>query len=424
MIQPLHSAQKVSWFLYWLDLDDPVPAGDDFMLPTLVLVTDHRGVPVAQPEVFEELDQVRAENFLASLIEKIGPPDRILIAESEEWDERAWRDFSQDFRVSVEFTRMADRKTDELQVISQHVVAKFAVIGAGTPQFDPPGLARGLVNTALRVRSETKKIALLKKALESDRSCSEARVELADADFRRADWSAALNAYDALIAHEQQRWSEQRPAWWALVSTRPYLRAIYGRGMALWHLGQHSAAASALEKLLSINSKDHQGVRFLIPLIWLLAEDYEAAEGAYASYSKNYPQDYAEPSFIFGAGLMHSFFGREQDAVACYSRAICKNIYIAPLVLELPLPPEMSWQPNDRADPNFARDFVDSYAILWDRVPAARRNLREAWEALESRVAAIVEHRFRMFEFQDQRYEPDYKRLWQELVTEDERLCN
>jgi hypothetical protein len=27
-----------------------------------------------------------------------------------------------------------------------------------------------------------------------------------------------------------------------------------------------------------------------------------------------------------------------------------------------------------------------------------------------------------MADFQDQRYEPEYKRLWQKLVTQDERL--
>lgn len=424
MIQPLNSAQKSSWLLYWFDLDDPVPTGVDFMLPTLVMVTDHRGVPVAQPEVFEELDQARAENFLAGLIEKLGVPDRILVGESEEWDERAWRDFSEDFRVPIEFTKVAGRKSEEMQIISQHIVAQFTAGSLPKLQVDPPDLARGLVSTALRVRSERKKIALLKRALESDKNCAEARVELADADFRRSNWSAALNAYDAVIAQEVQRWAGQQPSWWSLDSTRPYLRAIYGRGMTLWHQGQHPAAASALAGLLEINSKDHQGVRFLIPLIWLLAEDYESADRAYTNYAKTYPKDYSEPSFVFGRGVMQSYYGREAEALGSYADAILKNIYTAPMILELPLPPDFIWQPNDRADSNFARDFVDSYAVLWDRVPSARRNLREAWEIAQRRVQALVNHRTQMFEFQDQRYEPDYKTTWQKLVAEDERLSS
>jgi tetratricopeptide (TPR) repeat protein len=422
MIKPLKSAQKSVWLLCWLDLDDPVPAGSDYMLPTLVMVTDRRGVPVAPPEVMEELDQTGAENVLGSLIERLGPPDRILIGESEDWDDRSWRDFSEDFRVPIEFVKVLDRKTDEMEVISQHVVAKFTAdyIQSGTSS--PPGLAQGLTNTALRVRSETKKVALLKKALESDQSCSEARVELADAYFRRSDWIGAFKAYDDVIARERRRLDNQNPDWWTSRSTRPYLRALYGRAMTQWHQGRHAAAGETLSGLLRINAKDHQGVRFLIPLIWLLAEDYDSAEKSYSHCAKSYPLDYSEPSFAFGKGLMHSYFGREQEAVTAYQEGIFKNIYIAPMILDQPMPPDTIWQPNDRADANFAREFVESYSILWDRVPSARRNLRDAWESSAPRIAGLVEHRAHMFESQDQRYEPDYKTIWQALVAEDERL--
>lgn len=421
MIQPLTPSQKSSWFLYWLDLEDPVPNGDDYMLPTLVMVTDQRGVPVASPEVFEELDQVRAENFLASLIEKLGAPDRLLIAESDDWDVRAWRDFSQDFRVPIEFAKFADRQIHELQTISQHIVAHFG--NADAPRaHDLPAMARGLVNTAMRVRSETKKVACLQKALESDEHCAEARVELADSEFRRAEWAAALAAYDDVIARERPRWVGQKPVWWTVFATRPYLRAIYGRAMTLWHQGQHPAAAEGLSDLLTINGKDHQGVRFLIPLVLLLTEDYESAQKFYDRYDANFPHDYIEPSFVMGRGLMHSYFGREAEAVACFTAGILKNIYLAPVLLEVPMPPEMIWQPSDRSDANFAREFTESYSVLWDRVPGARRSLRDAWESSAARVDTLVDHRVRMFEFQDQRYEPNYKKIWQNLVAEDEKM--
>lgn len=424
MIQPLKPAQKSVWLLCWLDLDDPIPNGADYMLPTLIMVTDHRGVPVAPPEVLEELDQNGAENVLAALIEKHGAPDRILIGESEEWDERSWRDFSEDFRVPIEFVKMVGRKSDEMEVISQHLVAKFTATHLHQSKSPAPDLTQGLINTALRVRSEAKKVALLKKALETDQSCSEARVELADAHFRRSDWDGALATYDAVIADERRRWSHQNPTWWTSKATRPYLRAMYGRGMTLWHQGRHAAAADALADLLHINPKDHQGVRFLVPLVFLLAEDYESAEKSYYRYAKNYPLDYAEPSFAFGKGLMHSYFGRESEAIKAYREGILKNIYLAPMILEQPIPPDLIWQPNDRADANFARDFVESYSVLWDRVPSGRRNLREAWESTASQVSQLIDHRSHMFEFQDQRYEPEYKSIWQQLVADDEKLSS
>jgi len=392
------------------------------MLPTLVMVTDQRGVPVAPPEVLEELDQTSAENVLAALIERLGAPERILVGESEEWDERSWREFSEEFGVPIEFVPVADRRTDELAVITHHVVAKFAAAHAQSSETASSGIAQGLMNTALRVRSESKKMALLKKALESDHSCAEARVELADAHFRRSDRVNALKAYDDVIADERRRWAQQSPNWWSNRATRAYLRAIYGRGMTLWHQGAHAAAGDALAELLRVNPRDHQGVRFLLPLVWLLAEDYESSEKSYADYAKNYPLDYAEPSFAFGRGVMHSYFGRDREAIAAYREGIFRNIYLAPIILEQPMPPETIWQPNDRADANFAREFVESYSILWDRVPASRRNLREAWEAVMPLITLIVEHRSQMVDLQDQRYEPDYKSIWQKAVAEDEKL--
>ncbi len=74
-----------------------------------------------------------------------------------------------------------------------------------------------------------------------------------------------------------------------------------------------------------------------------------------------------------------------------YREAILKNISIAPMLLEAPEPPRGLWYPNDRAEPNYAAEFIDSYAVLWDREPGALRILREVWQELQPRVAEIVD---------------------------------
>ncbi len=419
MIQPLKSS-KTTWFVYWLDLEEPIPAGGDYFLPTLLIVCDLAGAPLSAPDILEELDQARVESLLVKLFERLGAPDRLTICQSEDWDDDAWKDFSQDHRVEIRFQRFNRGRPDELRGLARTVVLRFAREGDSAPHSRE--VARGLVNTALRTRSPRKKIALLRTALARDADCSSARIELADVEFQHGNWKVCLAAYDEVIARETPRWEERPPRWWINRETRLLLRAMYGRAMTLWHQGRYGDSASQLEALLSLNPSDNQGVRFFIPLLLLLGEDTESASRYFETYAQRYPHDYPEPSFLFGWALCLAFAGDEFLAREKYREAILRNIYIAPMLLEEPEPPRGLWQPNDRAEPNYAAEFIDSYAVLWDREAGASRILRECWQELQPRIGQIVTLRERMADFQDQRYEPEYKRLWQQLLQEDEKL--
>ena len=92
------------------------------------------------------------------------------------------------------------------------------------------------------------------------------------------------------------------------------------------------------------------------------------------------------------------------------------------MLLEQDEPPKKTWFPNDRAEPAYAAEFVESYAVLWDREPGALRLLREVYQELLPRMEIIVLHREEMMDFQDQRFEPAYKDAWQELVRRDDAL--
>jgi hypothetical protein len=423
MIQPIKSS-KTTWFVYWVDLEEPVPAaGNDFFLPTLLIVCDSAGAPLAAPEILEELDQIRVENFLVRLFERLGPPDRLAICQSDDWDEEGWKSFSEEHQVDIRFQRFDNDVPAAFRALTRTVVLRFSRESNEAP--DRTEIARGLVNTALRVRSGQKKHTLLRLALEQDPDCAAARIELADIEFQNGNWKNCLAAYDELVAREMPRWQGRGPDWWTDRETRPVLRGIYGRAMTLWHLGQHAAAATQFEHLLELNKRDNQGVRFFIPLLKLLAEEPEAAAAFFEQYEKEYGGDYTEPSFSFGWALTLSLCGLENEAKEKYREGILKNLYVAPMLLEETAePPRNVWQPNDRAEPNYAAEFIDSYAVLWDREPGALRLLRETWQELAPKVAEILALRLRMLDFQDQRFEPDYKKLWQKLVEEDEQLSD
>jgi tetratricopeptide (TPR) repeat protein len=419
MIQPLKSP-KNHWFLYWVDLEEPLPTGQDWFLPTIVIVCDQSGTPVASPEILEELDQSRVENFLYKTFDQLGTPDRLSIASSEDWDAEGWQSFSADCKLDIRFQNFDKRTPEDLRALTKTLVMRVGREPHG-PTHERE-VARGLVRTALRVRSPSKKGALLRLAVKRDPECAAAQIELADLDFQAGNFKICLLAYEEISEKELSRWGAKRAAWWIDRDTRPYLRSLYGRAMTQWHLGRYAPAAKTLEGLLRLNPKDNQGARFLIPMLHLLAESPERAAAFFSRYSEQYPHDFSEPSFLFGWGLTYSLEGREAEAREKYSEGILKNIYLAAMLLELDEPPRSLWLPNDRAEPNYAAEFVESYAVLWDKEPGALRLLREVYNEWIPRIEKIVQHREQMTDFQDQRYEPDYKEAWKELVRKDETL--
>jgi len=432
MIQPLDTARN-SWRLLWLDLEEPVPVPSkslkafqdgsmdsegEYYLPTCLLVTTAVGKPLCAPEILEELDQVRAEQLLSRLFDEHGAPDRLTIAESDDWDTEAWRSFAMDCRVEIAFGAFPAARPGELVQFVRRITQRLKGDG-----FHSPGaVARGLVASSRKLRSPAKKSAHLKKALEQDADCVVARIELADAEYQAAKWSDCRRAYQEIIEREQRRWKGESPDWWSDLETRPYLRAIYGRAMTEWHQGHFAETAKDLELLLSLNPTDNQGVRFLIPLVHLLGESDRKALKALEDYDSTYPDDYCEPALLFGKGLALWRSGDEAGAGTAYKTAMLKNLYIAPLLLDLPTPSSEIWHPNDRSEPSYAQDFMQSYATLWDRDPAALRFLRETYATLLPRVEKVVAQRQLMSEWQDQRYERNFKARWKEMTELDEQL--
>jgi tetratricopeptide (TPR) repeat protein len=54
---------------------------------------------------------------------------------------------------------------------------------------------------------------------------------------------------------------------WEYKHNRPYLRCLYGYALCLWRNGQTETAKDLFEKILWLNPRDEQGVRFLLDLV-------------------------------------------------------------------------------------------------------------------------------------------------------------
>lgn len=419
MIQALKTPRN-TWHLHWLELEEPVPNGSEWFLPTLVVVCDRAGTPIAPPELMEELDQARIENILYRILDKTVPPDQLIIPQHEEWEEEDWRSFSVESKINIRFQSATKAFSEDLQAVTSLLVLRNGRPEQATPA--PGEVAAGLVRTALRVRSAVKKQALLRLAVEKNPDCSQARIELADMEFAAGNWKSCGDAYDEIIRRDSELRNRPNTVWWDDASTRPYLRAIYGRAMTNWHLGRLQDASADLEDLLACHRRDHLGARFFVPMLHLLAECPDKAAKFFSRYEQDYPSDFKEPSMLFGWAMSLTIESRESEAREKYIEAMLRNIYIAPMLLEIPEPRKNLWFPNDRAEPAYASDFIQSFAVLWDREPSALRLLREVWQEIQPRIEKIIHLRETMLDMQDQRYEPDYKTKWQALANEEDRL--
>jgi hypothetical protein len=154
----------------------------------------------------------------------------------------------------------------------------------------------------------------------------------------------------------------------------------------------------------------------------MLAEDYAKAQSFYEFYAAHYKDDYADPAFLFVWGLVLYHQGYEKEARAKYREGIFRNLYIAPLLLGLPPPPHHLWHPHNRAEPGYAKQFLDYHASFWEREPSSLRLLREIWTRNAKRIQKIIALRTAIIEFQDQRFDPAYRKKWHKLLRQEEYL--
>ena len=124
----------------------------------------------------------------------------------------------------------------------------------------------------------------------------------------------------------------------------------------------------------------------------------------------------------FGWALTHFEFDEDQLAIAKYQGGMVQNVYLAPLLLDLPEPPPDIWQYNERGDTNDALEFADSFGAIWEQNAAATRFLREVYVGMLPKLEQLLELRRRMAETQDNRYDANHRESWERLVAEEQAL--
>jgi tetratricopeptide (TPR) repeat protein len=413
MILPLRSTREV-WAFDWFDLDVPIQFGSMFILPTcLYLVHRHTGMLLGH-EFVRELDQRRVELFLHRAFQEKGAPDELLVPDVDEWDESVWRSFSKEYQCRI---NLVDAESSELDPSEEDALeSQLSNLIAGPAEnllatHGATFVAQGLVKAVKQTRSRDKQRALLAKALDLSENLPDALLELADLDFQEGNLDEAAEGFAKAAEVAGPSHVQGEPGC--------YLRAQHGRLIVAWQKGDLNDAISIGEELLFTDPTDHSGVRFLVPLLQLSLGQFEASNEYFAWYRQSYPGDLEDPGLMFGWGLTLFEFDEEVNAVERYKRGMLQNFYLAPMLLDLPEPSPELWQHHQRGDYGYAIEFVDSFGVIWERDAGATRFLRELYVSLLPQLDVLIDVRRQMAEVQDNRYEPNHRKIWDELVAEE-----
>jgi len=110
--------------------------------------------------------------------------------------------------------------------------------------------------------------AYYREALRIDPGHADAWVHLGNRRFDEGRVAEALAHYERGQAAAEAR-TVGDPArypglFWGDVDSRPFMRALHGRALCLWRLGQRDDARQVFAWMLELNPNDNQGVRFLL----------------------------------------------------------------------------------------------------------------------------------------------------------------
>ena len=157
---------------------------------------------------------------------------------------------------------------------------------------------------------------------------------------------------------------------WGYVDNRPYLRALQGAVLANVRLLRHKDAAVLIDKLLTINPNDNQGLRYILGSELLRAGDRERAASIFDKCS-NYPP------YLYEQALLHILNNDWVKAATAVRLGFAENRYIAEMLCgNLSPQPLAIWHGTNLAEPEIASEYIEMYGQLWLSNPEALKFIR------------------------------------------------
>jgi tetratricopeptide (TPR) repeat protein len=234
--------------------------------------------------------------------------------------------------------------------------------------------AQAIVYQALEHRDPEMRARLAREALKVSEECADAWTLLAQETATSPE--EALPMYQRALAVAERAlgpdvFEEHVGAFWAVLETRPYMRARSSLAQALLDLGRRDEAREHMEELIELNPEDNLGVRDL--LMGLLLEDHD--DEGLAELLERYDED-ASPTFEWTRVLAD--LRRREDPSISLERATDSNPHVPAYLLgQKPLPPEVpQWvEPGGETE---AIVYAASFGDAWKDSPGALEWLAKA----------------------------------------------
>ncbi|MHB8973218.1 MAG: hypothetical protein ACYC3X_28750 [Pirellulaceae bacterium] len=113
---------------------------------------------------------------------------------------------------------------------------------------------------------------------------------------------------------------------WIHLENRPFLRAAHGYGLALEQERRHLEAVDVYEQILALNPDDNQGIRYLLPSLYLEAQAPQKARAALERHG-------ADGMNLYTRCLLEIQDGRRWEAVRWLCRGLSYNLHLPEIVL-------------------------------------------------------------------------------------------
>jgi len=193
------------------------------------------------------------------------------------------------------------------------------------------------------------------------------RLERADRDFRKA------------LRYARRRLDERgRPSrWWADELTRPYLRALHGRGLCRFWLAAYDDAARMFRRLLRLAPADPLDVRFLLGETYFRMGEVDRAIREWQHVGD-------DPDALYNLGLAYFYRGEFTRSVSAFRRAIFENLFLvarltnSEILSDVPSYNGTHYKGLDGE--HAAVDYLDRCGDLWRGRPLLGRWLRSIYE--------------------------------------------